>query len=88
MGFSLFAKPVAETRLVHANQAAANAEFPNNAISNTKYNVFSFIPKNLWEQFRCAPMMAKTTLGDGKDHDATPWSCNELVLLALGYIAA
>lgn len=25
----------------------------SNKISNTKYNLFNFIPKNLWEQFRC-----------------------------------
>jgi len=24
----------------------------SNKISNTKYNIFNFIPKNLWEQFR------------------------------------
>lgn len=43
-------KDAAESRFVHAN--APNAEFPNNEISNTKYNLLSFIPKNLMEQFR------------------------------------
>jgi phospholipid-translocating ATPase len=44
---------VATTRVVHANDHAANApsRFPDNAISNTKYNVLTFIPYNLMEQF-------------------------------------
>lgn len=44
----------AADRRVHANDAAKNAEYPDNEISNTKYTCISFIPKNLAEQFRYA----------------------------------
>ena len=50
MGFSCFKKQEAETRLVYASQP--NADYPDNEISNTKYNLLSFVPKNLMEQFR------------------------------------
>lgn len=40
------------TRVVHANSPQLNAKYPNNKISNTKYSVFTFIPLNLYEQFR------------------------------------
>ena len=35
-------------RWVRANRAS----FPRNAVKNTKYNVFTFLPKTLFEQFR------------------------------------
>ena len=41
-------------RDVYANDTAANSQYVNNRISNNKYTVWSFIPKNLMEQFRCA----------------------------------
>ncbi len=39
-------------RVVTANNAAANAAFPDNAVTNTKYTWINFVPKNLAEQFR------------------------------------
>jgi len=46
----------ATLRRVYVNDAARNAapRFPRNAISNTKYSLWSFVPRNLLEQFRCA----------------------------------
>lgn len=44
-------------RTVALNAPRTNAQraFPSNATSTTKYNVFTFLPKNLFEQFRrCA----------------------------------
>ncbi|GAM27196.1 hypothetical protein SAMD00019534_103710 [Acytostelium subglobosum LB1] len=41
----------AGTRMVYANDPVRNDRYPKNAISNTKYTVISFIPKNLLEQF-------------------------------------
>jgi magnesium-transporting ATPase (P-type) len=43
-----------KTRLIHVNNPMANAPFKyrKNKISTTKYNLISFIPKNLFEQFR------------------------------------
>ncbi|XP_024378284.1 phospholipid-transporting ATPase 2 isoform X3 [Physcomitrium patens] len=41
-------------RLVHINDRGGHRDSQNhcsNKISNTKYNIFNFIPKNLWEQF-------------------------------------
>jgi len=42
--------------LVYANDTAANAQFqyPHNGIRTTKYTLLTFLPKNLFEQFRCA----------------------------------
>lgn len=44
------------TRRVFLNEAARNtaSRFPRNAVSNTKYSLWSFVPRNLLEQFRCA----------------------------------
>lgn len=52
-GFQLFKKKEEGSRFVYANDPLKNAElmYPPNAISNTKYNLATFIPKNLWEQF-------------------------------------
>ncbi|EGC40136.1 hypothetical protein DICPUDRAFT_93437 [Dictyostelium purpureum] len=38
-------------RIIYANDQDRNKEFPSNRISNTKYTVITFIPKNLMEQF-------------------------------------
>lgn len=45
--------PTTPTRVVRVNDAAGNrpSAFPNNAISNTKYNPATFIFLNLYEQF-------------------------------------
>jgi len=39
------------TRVVHANASHENASFPDNRVKNTKYTLFNFIPKQLYEQF-------------------------------------
>ena len=48
------AQVVTGDRIVYGNSPDLNKQqhFVNNEISNTKYNVFSFIPKTLFEQFR------------------------------------
>eukprot|EP01132_Coremiostelium_polycephalum_P004923 gene4923-6137_t len=38
-------------RIIYANDIDRNKEYPSNRISNTKYTVWNFIPKNLLEQF-------------------------------------
>jgi phospholipid-translocating ATPase len=38
-------------RLVALNDPTGNADYPDNVISNTKYTVWSFLPKNILEQF-------------------------------------
>ena len=38
-------------RVVHANAPLKNIEFVDNRVSNTKYTLLSFVPKNLAEQF-------------------------------------
>jgi hypothetical protein len=49
----LFAKAAPEgNRVVKANNAAANADYANNEVTNTKYTWYNFVPKNLAEQFR------------------------------------
>jgi phospholipid-translocating ATPase len=44
------------SRVVHANepdlQDPLSLSFPSNSISTTKYNVITFLPKSLFEQFR------------------------------------
>lgn len=47
------ASAVATFRVVHAQDGLKNRAlgYPNNAISNTKYNALTFLPKNLFEQF-------------------------------------
>jgi phospholipid-translocating ATPase len=37
---------------VYANDKVRSAAFVDNTITNTKYNLITFIPKNLLEQFR------------------------------------
>lgn len=51
---ALCCKPKEDTgnRVVALNDPERNKLFPNNEISNTKYNFLTFIPLNLWEQFR------------------------------------
>lgn len=53
-----------ETRKVAINDHQANNAYPNNRISNTKYTIITFLPKNLLEQFgyvivslRCSPSL-------------------------------
>lgn len=43
-----------EYPVVHINNREENKHknFPSNRITTTKYNVFTFLPKNLFEQFR------------------------------------
>lgn len=54
--FNCFKKK--KTRLfypeVELNNPSANEgkDFPANRISSTKYSIITFLPKNLWEQFR------------------------------------
>ncbi|CAF1066993.1 unnamed protein product [Adineta ricciae] len=45
---------VASTRVVRANDTIFNRtqKYKNNRISTTKYNIVTFLPKNLFEQFR------------------------------------
>eukprot|EP00002_Diphylleia_rotans_P025424 TRINITY_DN5023_c0_g1_i2.p1 TRINITY_DN5023_c0_g1~~TRINITY_DN5023_c0_g1_i2.p1 ORF type:complete len:1147 (-),score=229.78 TRINITY_DN5023_c0_g1_i2:131-3571(-) len=38
-------------RNVHINQSLLNQSYPKNRVSNTKYTPFTFLPKNLYEQF-------------------------------------
>lgn len=47
-----------EHRLILVNQDLASKHphkhFKNNYVSTTKYNVATYLPKALYEQFRCA----------------------------------
>jgi magnesium-transporting ATPase (P-type) len=47
-------EPTTGERLVHVNDRVANAHhrYKNNAISTTKYGPITFLPKNLYEQFK------------------------------------
>ncbi|KAH0589136.1 hypothetical protein H2248_004902 [Termitomyces sp. 'cryptogamus'] len=38
-------------RIIALNNTAANGEFPSNSVSTSKYNLVTFIPKFLFEQF-------------------------------------
>ncbi|KAK3145027.1 hypothetical protein QOZ80_4AG0321700 [Eleusine coracana subsp. coracana] len=40
------------TRFVYINDDSCRNSYSNNRISNTKYTIWNFLPKNLWEQFR------------------------------------
>jgi phospholipid-translocating ATPase len=45
-------KPSTETQIkVHINEPAMNGHFTGNKIKNTKYNVLTFLPLNLYIQF-------------------------------------
>jgi hypothetical protein len=48
--------------LVNDAQGNANNNFPNNSITTTKYTWYSFLPKNLIEQFRYASPRSVFTL--------------------------
>ncbi|CAN6275550.1 unnamed protein product [Urochloa humidicola] len=39
-------------RFVHINDDSCRHSYCDNRISNTKYTLWNFLPKNLWEQFR------------------------------------
>jgi hypothetical protein len=53
--FGLFNKSGPQgDRTVYANNPEGNAAFEGNAVTNTKYTLLNFVPKNLAEQFRCA----------------------------------
>ena len=39
-------------RFVYINDESYQNDYCDNRISNTKYNLLNFLPKNLWEQFR------------------------------------
>jgi hypothetical protein len=39
-------------RLIRAQDGAFNAQYGSNRVVNTKYTVWNFVPKNLWEQVR------------------------------------
>jgi hypothetical protein len=39
-------------RFVYINDESYQNDYCDNQISNTKYNLWNFLPKNLWEQFR------------------------------------
>eukprot|EP01101_Sappina_pedata_P005462 TRINITY_DN2509_c0_g1_i1.p1 TRINITY_DN2509_c0_g1~~TRINITY_DN2509_c0_g1_i1.p1 ORF type:complete len:1115 (-),score=428.74 TRINITY_DN2509_c0_g1_i1:91-3435(-) len=40
------------TRIVEVDRHASNTSYPTNAVYTTKYNLLTFIPQNLYEQFR------------------------------------
>ncbi|KAG5493999.1 hypothetical protein JKF63_01832 [Porcisia hertigi] len=40
-----------EQRTIYCNDPRGQTDFCDNRISSTKYNVFTFLPLNLWEQF-------------------------------------
>ena len=40
------------TLTIKDTEANAESKFPDNRISNTKYEWWSFLPKLLWDQFR------------------------------------
>ncbi|TVU13805.1 hypothetical protein EJB05_37233, partial [Eragrostis curvula] len=40
------------TRFVYINDDSCRNSYCDNRISNTKYTLWNFLPKNLWEQFR------------------------------------
>lgn len=42
-------------RVVYANNGPKNMHYSNNEVTNTKYTLLNFIPKNLMEQFRYVP---------------------------------
>ncbi|KAJ3038196.1 hypothetical protein HK097_003243, partial [Rhizophlyctis rosea] len=42
------------TTEIHDSQGRLTQHFPPNWIRTSKYNFFTFLPKNLWEQFRRA----------------------------------
>jgi phospholipid-transporting ATPase len=46
--------PQEDVRVIHCNDPQANAasKFKGNSISTTKYNILTFFPKGLFEQFR------------------------------------
>jgi len=48
-----FLKPKGPTgnRVVYANDTLKNAHYANNEVTNTKYTLLNFVPKNLMEQF-------------------------------------
>ncbi|CAF1038282.1 unnamed protein product, partial [Brachionus calyciflorus] len=56
MNFKCFkkAKPKEDRRRIKANDHEYNAKFnyTNNAVSTSKYNIITFLPKNLFEQFQ------------------------------------
>jgi len=39
-------------RFVYINDESYQNDYCDNRISNTKYSLLNFLPKNLWEQFR------------------------------------
>eukprot|EP01127_Copromyxa_protea_P005370 TRINITY_DN1530_c0_g2_i1.p1 TRINITY_DN1530_c0_g2~~TRINITY_DN1530_c0_g2_i1.p1 ORF type:complete len:1069 (-),score=174.29 TRINITY_DN1530_c0_g2_i1:65-3271(-) len=43
--------PSSSTRRINIGDPALNAQYISNKISNTKYTLITFIPKNLWLQF-------------------------------------
>ncbi|KAJ5069682.1 putative phospholipid-transporting atpase [Anaeramoeba ignava] len=44
-------KKAVENRIVYANNLEMNAKFPKNKVTNSKYTILTFLPKNLIEQF-------------------------------------
>ena len=42
----------AEKRVVHINTGEHDKHYAGNATSTTKYNVWTFLPKALFEQYR------------------------------------
>jgi phospholipid-translocating ATPase len=39
-------------RFVYINDESYQNDYCDNRVSNTKYTLLNFVPKNLWEQFR------------------------------------
>ena len=46
-------KRMDEARMIHVNQNAVHKGFKDNRTSTTKYNLFTYFPKALFEQYRC-----------------------------------
>ena len=45
-------KPIESARTIHINQNAPHKGFKTNVTSTTKYNLFTYLPKALFEQYR------------------------------------
>lgn len=46
-------KQIEAARTIHINQNFHHKGFKGNGTSTTKYNVFTYLPKSLFEQYRC-----------------------------------
>jgi hypothetical protein len=58
-------KPQEAARTIHVNQNAAHKGFKGNGTSTTKYNLLTYFPKALFEQYRCGARLAARSAGAG-----------------------